>query len=151
MSLQPWETSHKHLPEVALELFPHKGVEDGAEAEVNVGQVTSEFLGVIPRLQRLAAMILWRHQQQQQPNNVIRRPADEEQQDDNEYQPDRLELGHDPGRYDCNADPHVAVDDDNQREDQEEEELNVESSTSQPLRVDVVQFIWILATVDFIF
>lgn len=144
--LQRREPLHQHLSEVILELPPDERVKDGADAKVEVGEVTGDMSGVAPPLVLGAAAgaVL------QQQHEVEGGPAHEKQQHNDKYQPDRLELAGYLGRYDGDGDPNVAVDDDDEREEQEEEDLHVESGIPQLGRVDPGQVQGVLAAVGLV-
>lgn len=133
MSPQRREAPDQQLSEVVLELPAHKGVENGADTEVERGQVAGDVGGVAPALLAFAAGVAV----PQQLHHVEGRPADEEEHHDDKNQPHRLELAGQPGRDDGDGDPHVAVDDDHQGEEQEEEDLRVERDTLQEVLVQV--------------
>lgn len=103
----------------------------------------SDVQCVAPSLRFLAGVIA------HQLNNVQRGPAQEKQQDNDEYQPDGLELGDQPGWEDSDCDPNVTVDNNHQGEDQEKDKLNVKSGISQTVHIDIGKVTWILVTVGF--
>lgn len=144
--LQLREPLHQHLSEIILELPPDERVEDGADAKVEVGEVTGDVNGVAPPLVlgTAAGAVL------QQQHEVEGGPAHEKQQHNDKYEPDRLELAGYLGRHDGDGDPNVAVDDDDQREEQEEENLQVKSNVPQFGRVDGRQVKGVLAAVGLV-
>lgn len=144
--LERREALHQHQSEVILKLPTNERVEDGADAKVEVGEVTGDVNGVAPPLVLFTAggAVL------QQQHQVEGGPAHEKQQHDDKYEPDRLELAGYLGRQDGDGDPNVAVDDDDEREEQEEENLHVKSSVPQLSRVDVRQLKGVIVAVGLV-
>lgn len=144
MLLQCREAFYQHLSKVVLELPSNKCVKDRADAEIKVGKIPSDLKDITPLLCFLTDVCVFQEQ-----SDIKGSPAQEKQDHNEKYQSDDLELGGQHGGYDGDGNPHIAVDDDGQRNEQEQKKLQVKSSRLQLRMVRGAE--WIFITVHSVF
>lgn len=106
-------------------LLPQEGVEDRADAAVQVGKVAADVQGVIESVGTLGFVAEGRVDGLQQDDHVVGRPAEEEGENDDEDEFDRPALLLHAGGHDPDADAKVAVQDHAERNGEEKEKLLV--------------------------
>lgn len=130
MAGQTGNSIHQHSSNVVLELPSQKGVKNGVDAEVQASDVSGDVLDIREFAVAVSeiSMLIYHDY------DIIRTPESKKHQDDYENEPHGAMFPYHPRGHDCQCYPEVAVDEDNQREDEEHHELLVEAE-DLPIRV----------------